>query len=261
MALEILEAHPSGPAKATPLLLVHGAWHGGWCWERVLPYVASRGYHAYAPSLRGHGGSGNSKSLRRTSLGDYVSDVAEVAARLPAPPVVVGHSMGGLVVQKYLAAGGRAAAGVLLASAPPQGVLGATLRVARRHPLAFLKVNTTLRLWPVVATPELAREALFNDSLPAVEAAALHRRLQDESFLAYLGMMLPRVDPHRVEVPMLVLGGEADRTFTPAEVRSTARAYGVVAELFPGAAHDLMLDPAWEKVAARIVAWLGERGL
>ncbi len=261
MALEILEAHPAGGARPTPLLFVHGAWHGGWCWERMLPYVSGRGYHAYAPSLRGHGASGSSKSLRRTTLGDYVADVAEVAARLPAAPVIVGHSMGGLVAQKYLAGGGRAAACVLLASAPPQGVLGATLRIAGRHPLAFLEVNATLRLWPIVATPELARQALFSDSLSTDDVAALHRRLQDESFLAYLGMLLPRVDPRRVKVPVLVLGGEADRVFTATEVRATARAYGVEAEIIPGAAHDMMLDPTWEKTAARIVAWLGERGL
>jgi alpha-beta hydrolase superfamily lysophospholipase len=93
------------------------------------------------------------------------------------------------------------------------------------------------------------------------ETARLHARLQDESYLAFLGMMLPGLDPRRVKVPVLVVGAGADAIFTEAEVRATARAYGVEATMIPGAGHDLMLDPAWDQVADRLVAWLGEHGL
>ena len=130
------------------------------------------------------------------------------------------------------------------------------LRVARRHPAAFLEANLTWRLWPLVRTPALVREALLPDSFTDEQVAAVHARLQDESYLAFLGMLVPRIDPSRVRVPMLVIGAGADRMFTEAEVRATARAYGVEAEMVPGAAHDLMLDPAWERVAARMVDWV-----
>jgi pimeloyl-ACP methyl ester carboxylesterase len=262
MALEILESHPASAARATPLLLVHGAWHGAWCWaDRALPDLASRGYHAYAVSLRGHGGSPGRPSLRRASLGDYVEDVLAAAASLPAPPVLVGHSMGGLAVQLALARGARASAGVLLAAVPPGGVVGAALRLARRHPLEFLQANATLRLWPMMKTPALAAALLLRPGAAPEEAARLHARLQDESYLAFLGMMLPGLDPRRVKVPVLVVGAGADAIFTEAEVRATARAYGVEATMIPGAGHDLMLDPAWDQVADRLVAWLGEHGL
>ncbi len=263
MDLEILEAHPSGPASATPMLFVHGAWHGAWCWaEHMLRYVAERGFHAHALSFRGHGRSGNVTSLRRTSLGDYVSDLAETVSRLPAPPVIVAHSMGAIVTGKYLARGGKVPAIVLLAPVPLRsGVLGLTVRFALRHPLVLVHAIGTMRLWPVVANPALTREMLFGERLTAEEVAALHPKLQDESFLAYLGMLVPGVDPSRVTVPVLVLGGERDAVFTHREIHATARALGVEAELVPGAAHDLMLDPAWEEVAARIVEWLDELGL
>jgi pimeloyl-ACP methyl ester carboxylesterase len=262
MALEILESHPPSAARPTPLLLVHGAWHGAWCWaERALPTLAGRGRHAYAVSLRAHGGSPARPSLRRASLGDYVEDVLEAAAGLPAPPVLVGHSMGGLAVQLALARGARAVGGVLLAAAPPRGVLGATLRLARRHPLRFLEANATLRLWPMVKTPALVAASLLRPGASPEEAARLHARLQDESYLAYLGMMLPGLDPRRVKVPMLVVGAGADTIFTEGEVRATARAYGTEAVMIPGAGHDLMLDPAWDAVADRLVAWLGAQGL
>jgi len=258
MDLEILESHPTGGAATggVPFLFVHGAWHGAWCWaDNVLPYVAARGHHAYAVSLRGHGRSGLTGSLRRASLGDYVADVATAVEKLGRAPVLVGHSMGGLVVQRYLAAGGRAAACALVASVPPGGVLKTTLRVARRYPLAFLRANLTLSLWPIVSTPARASEWLLRESSTPEEAAAVHARLQDESYLAFLGMLAPRVDSSRVRVPVLVIGAGEDRMFSPAQVRATARSYGVEAEIVAGAAHDLMLDPAWQQVAARIVEW------
>jgi len=70
---------------------------------------------------------------------------------------------------------------------------------------------------------------------------------------------LPR--PKRVATPLLVLGAERDGTFTPEEVRATARAYHTKAEILPDMGHDMMLEPGWTAVAERIHAWLGTRGL
>jgi hypothetical protein len=87
---------------------------------------------------------------------------------------------------------------------------------------------------------------------------AYFARLQDESFLVFLDMMFLRLPrPHRVKrVPMLVLDCSGDGQFTPAEVRATARAYHAESEVFQGMAHDMMLEPGWEGVASRIIAWL-----
>lgn len=135
MQLEVVSRLPAGEAKETPVLCVHGMWHGAWCWDdNFLPYLAQHGYVAHALSLRGHCSSEGRERLRRFTLADYVADVAQVAAGLPRPPVLVGHSMGGMIVQKYLEQH-TAPAAVLLASAPPRGLLPATLRFAGRHML------------------------------------------------------------------------------------------------------------------------------
>jgi len=241
-----------------PLLFVHGAWHGAWCWEEhFLRYFGDRGWSVKAIDLRGHGSAPGRKRLRWTRIAEYVADVAEAAAAMPEPPVVIGHSMGGLVVQKYLESHAAPAA-VLVASVPPAGVLKTTLRFLNRHPLRFLKTNLTMSLWPIVDTPELAREMFFSSTMRESEVRAYHERLQDESYLAYLDMMafaLPR--PAAVaKLPMLVVGGREDRVFTPREVEQTAKAYGADLEIFPDLAHDLMLGPGWQVVAARLDAWL-----
>ena len=146
---------------------------------------------------------------------------------------------------------------MLLAPVPPGGAWPATLRTFRRLPVPFLAVNLTLRLYPLVATPERARLLLFSDALPEAELHAYHARLQDESYRAYLdilGLDLP--DPARVTQPVLVLGGGRDAIFAPREVTATARAYRTEPVLFPGMAHDMMLEPGWEAVAARVLSWL-----
>ncbi|MFQ5577054.1 MAG: alpha/beta hydrolase [Anaerolineae bacterium] len=262
MQLELLSREPETDSRPTPILFVHGAWHGAWCWaEHFLPYFAQHGYRAFALSLRGHGNSPAQKSLRLTRVADYVADVAEAASQLPAPPVLVGHSMGGLVTQKYLESH-RAPAGVLLASVPVAGVLPTTLRILRRHPLAFLKANLTLSLYPIIGTPALAREAFFSAAMDDEQVARYFAQLGDESYPAFLDMLafsLPR--PQRVQTPLLVLGAAGDTIFYPAQIKATARAYHTTAHIFPGMAHDMMLEAGWQAVADHILAWLDQQPL
>ena len=138
MKIELLSQKPDKQTHSTPILFVHGAWHGAWCWqEYFLPYFAQNGWEVYALSLRGHGESDG--GIRWASGANYVADVAGVVEQIGRPPILIGHSMGGYVVQKYLEAH-DAPAGVLLASIPPQGILGFTLRIARQHPVALLKM-------------------------------------------------------------------------------------------------------------------------
>src|SRR5438105_3578099 len=90
-------------ARRAPILFVHGAWHGAWCWEdHFVPYFANRGWQVTALNLRAHGGPRERRGLRWKRIADYVEDLAAAAAALPEPPVVIGHSTGGLVGQKYL---------------------------------------------------------------------------------------------------------------------------------------------------------------
>jgi pimeloyl-ACP methyl ester carboxylesterase len=172
----------------TPLLFVHGAWHAAWCWQPYfLPYFAQHGYACYALSLRGHGSSQGKERLRWWRVADYVADVTQVAASLPAPPIVIGHSAGGFIVQKYLEAH-PAPAAVLLASVAPSGLLPIVLTMAARHPLVFLRALPALDMRRLVGTPELSREWLFSADMPADQVARFAEQMQNESFLAFLDM-------------------------------------------------------------------------
>ena len=98
--------------------------------------------------------------------------------------------------------------------------------------------------------------------MPEEQATAYFARMQDESYRAYMDMMildLPR--PERVKTPLLVLGAANDTMISSGEVQATARAYGTQAEFFPGMAHDMMLEVTWQTVADRILDWLNEQDL
>jgi len=241
-----------------PVLFVHGLWHGPWCWvEHMVPWFRSRGYEAQAATLRRHDAR-HAPGLRTTRIKEYLDDVVEAASRMSSPPVVVAHSMGGFVAQKYLE-DHIAPAAVLVASVPPSGILGASLRYGSRHPLRLLRVNLTWSLYGVVSTPERAREMLFSRQLPDDLVHDYQAKLTDDSYFVYTGMLFGRPDIARVRrTPMLVIGGEADKTISPAEVAATAKAYGAELTMFPDA-HDLMLEPGWEKVAERIDAFIRAR--
>ncbi len=260
MKLEIISKYPALNHQSTPLLFIHGMLHGAWCWEEYfLDYFAQYGYASHAVNLRGHGNSEGRERLRWTRIADFVEDVAQTVRQLPSPPILIGHSMGGFIIQKYLE--DHAAPGaVLLSSPPPTGLLGTALRIARRRPLVFAKVNLTLSLLPLISTPQLAREAFFSEDLPDELLLAYWKQMEEESYKALLDMVaLDRPKPEKVKIPLLVLGVGRDNMLTPSEIQATARAYNSRAEIIPDVAHNSMLDPRWQSVAERILAWLSER--
>ncbi|MGB0973151.1 MAG: alpha/beta hydrolase [Mycobacterium sp.] len=259
--LEVIDKGAVSDSHPAPLLFVHGAWHAAWCWdEHFLDFFAGRGYRALAVSLRGHGGSPTEKKLRHLSYADFAEDITSTADALPTPPVVVGHSLGGALVQRYLESR-TAPAGVLLASMPPQGNLRSGLRWIRRHPWHFAKLTATGRSLPYVNTPELARERFFSVHTPDSVVLRYAARLQEESTRIGLDGLVKLSRPARVKTQLLVLGAQDDGAVTQGEVRATARAYGTKAEFFPQMGHNMMLEPGWQTVAERLDTWLRGRGL
>lgn len=147
----------------TGILLVHGAWPGPWCWDGFVERLAGQGHRVH----------------------HYVEDVGAAAARFPEPPVLVGLSLGGLVVARYLERG-PARRALLLAPIPHRGTAAAVARLTVRHPTAMLKAHLSLRLRPLVATPGLVRDLFFTPHTPQPLVDRVLDRLQDESYLAFL---------------------------------------------------------------------------
>jgi pimeloyl-ACP methyl ester carboxylesterase len=242
MKLEVLSRVTSKKSGRPPLLFVHGSCHAAWCWdEHFLGWFAAAGFDTHAVSLRGHGGSEGSERLRWASVSDYVEDVRRVAAGLPRSPVLIGHSLGELVVQKYLEQYDARGA-VLLAPSPVNGMFHSGLRLFRQNPVLFAKVHLTLEPGVLYATPDRVRRFLFSSHFSEESITRHADRLGRESFRAMLDMTysLPRVDRIRGRgCPLLVLGAAEDVIVPPPEIEATACAYDAPFRIFPAMGHDM----------------------
>jgi pimeloyl-ACP methyl ester carboxylesterase len=260
MKLEVISKYPRKSSDPTPLLFIHGTLHTASCWDvHFLDYFAQHGYAAHAVNLRGHGNSEGREKLRWTRIADFVEDVASAVQQLPSPPILIGHSMGGFIIQKYLE-DHDAPAAVLLSSPSPAGLLPTAIRTARRQPWTFTKITLTMSLLPMIATPQLVGEAFFSSDLPKEQLLEYWKQTQDDSFAAFLDMValdLPK--PEKVKTPLLILGAARDNMIGLREVEATARAYNTQAEIIPNVAHNSMLEAGWQSVADRILIWLNHR--
>lgn len=255
--LEVIVRSPDqGPQRQTPLLFVHGAYTAAWCWdEHFLPFFSRLGYTCYAVSLSGHGGSRRAGHLDAFSLAHYVQDITEVVLGLPETPALIGHSMGGMVVQKYLEQA-HAAAAVLLCSVPPQGLMGAAFGLMLKRPGLLNDLNRILGGGQ--PHPESLREALFHQPIDADKLLRYYHRCQPESHRAIWDMTLFNL-PHPARMnrpPMLVVGAEHDHLMPPAQVSMTAATYGVDPLILPGMGHGVMLEAGWRLAAETLAEWL-----
>lgn len=254
--LEVLDVGASTATHETPLLFIHGTSHAAWCWdEHFLHYFAEHGYRAVALNLRGHGRSPVNTSIRRVTLSDFVEDLRMSVQALESPPVLIGHSLGGFVIAKYLERYDARGA-VLLASAPPRGSWGTLSRALRHHPGVMLKTLLRGKLGPDFSAPELARSWFFSPDLPEELVVRYASRLQQESDRALIDCLFRSPALPRLAIPMLVLAAELDFVFSARATVATARAYRAEWQLIPNLAHDVMLDAQWHTAADAVRRWL-----
>lgn len=248
--LTVIADHPSTPTQP-PILFVHGYLAAAWVFEPFLRVFAQRGHPCYAVNLRGRAGSRPETNVGAVSVRDFADDARSITDELRSP-IVVGHSMGGLVAQ-ILAAEGRSRATVLLSPAPPRGIPAVSFRALPRE-LRYMPA--ILRSRAVVARWEDFRPIVLN-GVPDAEQRALFDRLVPDSGRAAREMLFGAVAVNEKQVrgPMLVIGGTEDRFITLRAIRRVAKKYGARFIAAPGRGHMLPVEPGWEQLAAEIGAW------
>lgn len=242
--------------------MIHGAFCGGWAFEAFRKPFEAAGHEVETPDLRGHAPADPAEAVIGVSMRDYAADVAAHVRSLAEPPVLVGHSLGGLVAQ-LVASRTPVRALVLLAPSPPWGVAGSSLEEA----ITAFGVNLISPFAPgaVHADPDIMRHYGL-DRMPDAEAATALVRLKAESGQALREtlnwwldpFMATSLGPGRLAAPSLVLGGERDSVHPPATLRQVAERIGGRFEMLPGMSHWLPGEPGWETVATRALAWLDE---
>ncbi len=248
---------------ADTIFMIHGMWGGPWYWENYKRLFEAEGYRCIATTLPFHDMEPQEipdPRLGSTSLVDYADALELEIKQLDEKPIIMGHSMGGLLGQ-MLASRGLAKALVMLTPAAPSGIPAFTPSVIR----SFWSIQTTWAFWkkPVRQTFKEAAYAMLH-LLPVKEQKEAYGRFVYESGRAVFEVGCwfmdtrgsSRVDASKVTCPVLVVGGTLDR-ITPARVvRRVAKKYGAAYKEFENHAHLVVAEPGWEEVAEYVSGWL-----
>lgn len=252
------------------LFMIHGMCGTPSVWEDWSGWFSDRGWRCITPALRYHDmhpDEGPDPRLGRVSLNDYAGDLEQQLRALPEQPVVIGHSMGGLLAQR-LAARGLARRAVLLTPAAPAGILALRWSVIR----SFLSYFTRWGFWKKphrFTFPEASHGIL--SQLDEQEQRRVYDTLVYESGRAVFETGLWVLDRLRAAAvpkgplpcPALVIGARKDRIVPAAVVRRTAERYGESARYLelPHHAHWVLGEEGWEDICARVAAWLEDESV
>ncbi len=240
--------------KQPPLLFVHGGCHGSWHWHNFLDYFANTGRVCYALNWYGHY---KSRSLPfeefvSRNLVDVSNEVEQVVNYLGVDPVLIGHSMGGMVCQQYAQRASLKGL-VLIASVIPIELGAANIELPA-------PVDDANLFQP---PPFEAAKGLFFQGLGDGQAREEYKLLCAESPQVVRDAVEHRlsVDPKNVTCPVLVLGAELDRLTPEPSMRKLADYYGADYESFRDKGHNLLTVPGWQKVAGIVHNWLRSHSL
>jgi non-heme chloroperoxidase len=264
-------------STATPVVFIHGLWLHADSWGSWVNLFRERGYAPVAP-----GWPGDAETVDATrkaadevagfGIGEVVDHYARSISGLSAKPILIGHSFGGLIVQRLLG-DDLGVAGVAIDAAPIKGIYSlppSALKVA-----SIALKNPANRKRAVSLTPEQFRYG-FGNALTEMESRELYERWTIPSpgrplFQAAFANFAPS-SPAKVDTknatrgPLLLTAGGKDHTVPPAIPRAANKRYRrstAMTELkeFPGRGHSLCMDHGWREVADTVLDWLAARSL
>lgn len=250
---------------ATPVIFIHGLWLHATSWQPWIDKFTEAGYAPIAPEWPGGADTVAECRANPDAVGPFgITEVADhyaaIIAGLDEPPVVIGHSFGGLLVQN-LVGRGITRGGVAIDPAPIKGVLALPISALRVASIALR--NPANRTKGVSLTKDQFRYG-FGNALSVEESAELWEKWAIPSpgrplFQAAVANFSPN-SPATIDVgnatrgPLLLTSGDHDHTVPPAVVKGTHKLYAkspAVTELvtFANRGHSLTIDHGWEEVA------------
>jgi len=264
-------------AAPVPVVFIHGLWIHSAAWQPWVELYRAAGYAAMAPGWPGDAASAddtrkNPAAVADKGIDDITSSYLDVISTLPARPVVIGHSFGGLVAQKLLA-GGAAAAAIAIDPGQIKGV----------RPLPVAQIRSGL---PVLSKPGNKKRAVmltkkqfrygFGNALSETESRELFDRyaipgpgkpLFEASAANFKKSSPAAVDTRKQDRgPLLITGGGQDHTVPEVVARAAYSLYSGSAAVtnyhaFPDRGHSLVFDHGWREVADYTLSWLTSQNL
>lgn len=261
----------------TNVVFIHGLWVSYTAWQPWIEHYAAQGHHAIAPPWPGEhetaaGSRENPATQAGFGLNDLTAHFAGVLGQFDSPPIVVGHSFGGLIAQKLLSQG-LASAAVAIDPAPIKGVRALPLAQLRS---AFPVLGNPLNRGRAKALTQSQWRYGFGNALPPAESDALWEQwsipspgkpLFEVGTANFVPHSAAKVDTsNSTRGPLLITGGTADHTVPFVTAKGAHRLYRkseAVTDFheFEGRGHSLTIDHGWRDVADTSLSWLAHRGV
>jgi pimeloyl-ACP methyl ester carboxylesterase len=251
------------------IVFIHGLFVNNTSWNEWKAFFEAKGYKVYTPANPGH--EGNPTDLRntthpeltKTGFEDVVRNMIKLIDTLPEKPIVVGHSLAGLVVQKLVELD-KAVAGISIDGAPPKNVLApwSTIKIV------FPVVNFFKGGSPFLGSRDWYHRAFFNnytreqsDKLYDQIAVPESRKIARDTLLKSFA----KVDFSKPHVPLLFIGGEKDNIFPAAFTKRIAGSYKHKSsttdyKAFAGRSHYICGEEGWQEVAQYVYDWIQKQG-
>jgi pimeloyl-ACP methyl ester carboxylesterase len=244
----------------TPIIMVHGAFCGGWTFDAFRQPFEAKGYTCLTPDLRGHAHGGQPAGA---SMSHYADDLAELVRSQAKPPILIGHSLGGLVAQ-MTAAKAPVAGLILLAPSAPWGIQGGTMAEA----ISAVSLYALGPFWSQAVAPDysLAKQYSLN-RMPRDERRAIYARMVPESGRALWETLNWWLDPfmttqvatYRIKAPVLGVAGGQDQIHPPATVKQIVARLSGELKVFDEMSHWLPGEPGHEAVAVACLDWIAAK--
>lgn len=247
------------------VVFIHGTNAGPWTMKNFSDHFEREGFTCHSPAYRGHDVPPSDESSRRLeglSIADYVDDISKFVEKLETKPILVGHSLGGVVAQK-LAAKGLAKATILLNGSVNWGILPTTDE-ERALGKMFMAAGS---FWEGTMLPDFETMAKFGlNKIDPADQRSVFEQLGPESgqvlfelfFWIFDQNQTTRIDYDAIDCPVLMISGTDDLAIPPSTARKIFERYGPKAQFHEavGHGHYLMLEPQWQKIAAICTDWI-----
>ncbi|NVO21320.1 MAG: alpha/beta hydrolase [Bacteroidetes bacterium] len=247
------------------VVFLHGLFMNPKSWTKWVQYFQNKGYKCYTPAYPFHEGQpaelrqNIDPELGKLTLGDVIEKLEDFIGTLPDKPILIGHSMGGLAVQKLIELG-LGVAGICLNPAPPKGVLSFKYSFLKAN---FPTINPLKGNTVCLPTPEWFHYAFCNTM--SIEETLI----EYAEFVVPESRNIPRsstgqdgtLDFSKPHAPLLIIAGEKDHIIPKSLNRRNAYSYTdresvTDFKVFPGRTHYICGQKGWEEVADYIFGWI-----